>query len=222
MKSFAMGGLAMLLAIAVAGCASNPQHPYVKPTSISFTAAEAGHLPPGFSTALTGGGGPVSWVVQADPSAPPPGFALVQTSNDQTSYRFPMCIYERPMPANVTVSVRFKSIAGTVDQAGGIVLRYSPENYYIARANALEDNVNLFKTVNGNRIKIDEVDAKVAPNTWHTLTFTALGDHLQVIFDGRTVIDAHDKTFRNGGDIGLWTKADSVTAFTDLKIFPRD
>jgi hypothetical protein len=110
--------------------------------------------------------------------------------------------------------------SGKVDEAGGIVLRYTPENYYIARANVLEDNVNLFNTVRGKRSKIDEVPVKVVGGQWHTLRFEAKGRRLKVIFDGKTVIDKNDGTFANSGKVGLWTKADSVSAFSELKIEP--
>ena len=116
-------------------------------------------------------GGPISWVVREDGD----GKVLVQQSSDDTSYRFPMCIYDKAVARDVAVEVKFKAIAGKVDQAGGIVLRFSPENYYIARANALEDNIDLFKTVDGHRLKIGEVDVKVAPGEWHTLRFEAQG-----------------------------------------------
>jgi hypothetical protein len=194
------------------GCATDP----IQPQTISFDSCQSGALPPNFFTALTGGGGPVTWVVRDDPS----GKVLAQESSDDTSYRFPMCIYDKLSARDVAVEVKFKSIAGKTDQAGGIVLRYSPENYYIARANALEDNIDLFRTIDGHRIKIEEVDAKVAPGVWHTLRFEAKGPHLTVSFDGKIAIQADDSTFTDAGKIGLWTKADSVSEFKDLKIEP--
>ncbi len=208
-----------LCAIAVS-CRSIGQGETLKsPIAVGLETAEVGELPKGFTAALTGGGGPVSWAVREDRSAPG-GRAVVQESRDDTSYRFPLCIYDRISAADVSTEVKFKAVAGMVDQAGGLVLRYRPENYYVARANALEDNVNLFKTINGNRIKIAEVPVKVAPAQWHTLGFSARGTHLTVVFDGKTVIESDDATFRGPGKVGLWTKADSVTAFADLRIAP--
>jgi hypothetical protein len=205
--------LLALFMMVVSGCATD----VLQPRAISFDADPAGALPSGFSTALTGGGTlPVSWVVKDDAGEK----VLVQESADDTSYRFPMCIYDKVQARDAAVEVKFKSVAGKVDQAGGIVLRYSPENYYIARANALEDNVNLFKTIDGHRLKIQEVDAKVAPGVWHTLRFEAKGSHLTVTFDGKVAIEAEDSTFTAAGKVGLWTKADSVTEFKDLKIEP--
>jgi hypothetical protein len=210
--------LALMMTGFLCGCATDSME-LTSHRTIGFDSVAIGKLPPNFSTAVTGGGGPGVWTVRED-SPPGGGKVLVQETTDDTSYRFPMCIYNDLVTRNVAVEVKFKAIAGKTDQAGGIVLRYSPENYYIARANALEDNVNLFRTVNGFRSKIDEVEARVTPGQWHTLRFEADGPHLKVIFDGKTVIEKDDTTFTEAGKIGLWTKADSVTAFKDLKIEP--
>jgi len=187
---------------------------------IPFDAGEEGGLPRDFSTALTGGGGPISWVVRRDSTSPDSGYALIQESTDDTSYRFPMCIYDNFKGRDVAVQVKYRAISGKVDQAGGLVLRYRPENYYVARANVLEDNVDLFKTVRGNRSLVQEVPTKVAAGAWHTLRFEAKGRHLTVIFDGKVVIETDDDTFTGSGKVGLWTKADSVSAFTDFEIEP--
>jgi hypothetical protein len=220
MKARTRLGLALpLLAALVASCSGwSSKEEFFQPQTINFDAAEPGQLPAGFSTALTGGGGPISWAVRHDPTAPGGTNVLVQESSDDTSYRFPMCIFDNFQARNVAVEVSCKAIAGKVDEAGGIVLRYTPENYYIARANALEDNVDLFKTIRGQRIKMEEVPVKVTPGQWHTLRFEANGRHLTVIFDGKVVIQTTDSTFKNAGKVGLWTKADSVSAFSSLKI----
>ena len=159
-------------------------------------------------------------MVRDDATAPNSKKVLVQESSNDTSYRFPLCVYDKVMAKDVAVEVKWKALSGNVDEAGGIVLRYTPENYYIARANVLEDNVDLFKTVKGKRSKIEEVTVKVTKGDWHTLRFEARGEHLKVIFDGQTVIEKTDRTFSKPGNVGLWTKADSVSAFTDFKIEP--
>lgn len=215
--------LASLLIVCalIAGCSGLPNRgENFEPQTINFGSSEAGKMPPDFTTALTGGGGPISWVVREDATAPNSKSVLVQESSDDTSYRFPMCIYGKTVARDVAVQVSYKAISGKVDQAGGVVLRYTPENYYVARANALEDNVDLFKTVNGKRSKIEEVPVKVTAGEWHTLRFEAKGQHLKVIFDGEVVIETNDRTFTNAGKVGLWTKADSVSAFSNLKIEP--
>src|SRR6266496_1612744 len=97
-----------------------------------------------FEFARTGKGGPAQWTVTSDTSAAA-GLAIEQTSADRTDYRFPLAIYQPVLAGNVDVTVRFKAIAGKVDQAGGIAVRLSdPDNYYVVRANALDDNVRFY------------------------------------------------------------------------------
>ena len=165
----------LLIVCSLAGgcCGLAGREERFEPQTISFDSCESGELPTEFSNALTGGGGPISWVVREDSNAPNSKKVLVQESSDDTSYRFPLCIFEKAVVRDVAVEVDYKAISGKVDQAGGIVLRYSPENYYIARANALENNIDLFKTVNGKRSKIEEISVNVTPGEWHTLRFEA-------------------------------------------------
>jgi len=209
----------LIVGTLVAGCSGLvSREETFEPQTIKFDSTAVGQLPPDFSTALTGGGGPISWVVREDSTAPDSKKVLVQESSDDTSYRFPLCIYEKTVARDAAVEVLYKAISGKVDQAGGIVLRYTPENYYIARANALENNVILFKTVMGKRSKIVEVPVKVTAAEWHALRFEAKGTRLMVAFDGKVVIEKDDTTFSNPGKVGLWTKADSVAAFANFKI----
>jgi hypothetical protein len=209
----------LLVSALAAGCSEwMSRKETFRPQTIHFNSSEVGKLPPDFSTALTGGGGPISWVVREDSTAPDGKSVLVQESADDINYRFPLCIYEKVIARDVAVEVDFKSISGKLDQSGGIVLRYSPENYYIARANALENNMILFKTVRGQRSKIEEVPVKVTAGEWHKLRFEAKGQHLKIAFDGMVVLEKDDRTFSHPGQIGLWTKADSVSAFDNLKI----
>lgn len=217
-KRFAAASILSL--ISLCGCISHsPLTELHQPLTVAFNISRIDRAPADFTEDLTGGGGPVSWIVRNDPTAGG-GAMLVQESADDTSYRFPMCIYNGVSLRDVSAEVKFKALAGTTDQAGGIVLRYQRENYYVARANALEDNIDLFKTVNGKRIKIAEAAAKVTTNQWHTLAFSAKGPHLKVTFNGQTAIEIDDFTFNSAGTIGLWTKADSVSAFKELKIEP--
>ena len=120
--------------------------------TLDFDDFEPIRLPAGFSAALTGGGPPPSWEIREDPSAPSGTKVLLQVSSDATNYRFPICVYEGWSAKDVEVSVRFKPISGQVDQAAGLVWRYQdPDNYYVVRANALEDNVVLYKVERGQR-----------------------------------------------------------------------
>jgi hypothetical protein len=206
----------LAIAALLVGCAELPNS--AEPQTISFNSGEIGKAPTDFTTALTGGGGPVSWFVREDATSPDGRFVLAQESANETEYRFPLCVYDKVVARDVAVETTFKSISGKMDEAGGVVLRYTPENYYIARANALENNVILFKTVNGKRSKIEEVPAPVSKGEWHKLRFEAKGRHLTITFDSNIVIDRDDDTFSNAGKVGYWTKADSVTEFGNLKI----
>jgi Beta xylosidase C-terminal Concanavalin A-like domain len=187
--------------------------------TVDFDSTAVGELPAGFSTAVTGGGGPAAWRVVEDASAPSGGKVLAQTSTDKTSSRFPLCIYEGLVATDVAVSVRFKPISGTVDQAAGLVARYrDKDHYYVVRANALEDNVRLYKVERGKRTQIAGVNVKVPAKTWQALTLEVNGTHFRVLLNDTLLFEADDRTFRDAGKVGLWTKADSMSYFDDLTV----
>jgi hypothetical protein len=177
--------------------------------------------PPGFSFGRTGQGREGKWVVLTDPSAPSGDHVLAQTDTDDTDSRFPVAVANAPEVKDLRLEVRCKPVSGKVDEACGVVFRFKdPGNYYVARANALEDNVNLYRVVDGKRRQIEGWRGKVTKNTWHSLAIEARGDHLQVFWEGERVVDAKDDTFRDAGKVGLWTKADSVTYFDALTLKP--
>jgi len=174
--------------------------------------------PPGFLFGRTGGGRPGQWLVRADSGAPSGANVLAQLDTDAVNNRFPVAVLDAPSVRDVRVSVRCKAVSGKVDQACGVVARYRDENnYFVTRANALEDNIRLYVVKNGNRREIASWSGKVTPNAWHALQLEVQGDRLQVSWDGQRVIDHHDRTFADAGRVGLWTKADSVTYFDDLR-----
>jgi len=173
-----------------------------------------------FTLWRTGEGEAGQWAVIADPTAAD-GSAIAQVSKDRTDYRFPLAVYKPYSGKDVEVSVRFKPVAGAVDQSGGIAVRLStPDDYYVARANALEDNVRFYRVIKGKREQLASANAKVEPNQWHTLALTAEGDRFTVSFDGKALLSAEDETFEDSGNVALWTKADSVTYFDTISIMP--
>ena len=180
-----------------------------------------GQLPPAFGRSLrTGSGKPGDWQIIADPTASR-GRAIAQLSADATDYRFPLAVYDPADLRNVEASVRFKAVAGRVDRAAGLAVRLTgADDYYVVRANALEDNVNFYRVVKGRRQEIKGATAKVSSGEWHTLMLRAEGDRFTISFDGKTLFTASDKTFGNAGKVALWTKADSVTHFDQLIIRP--
>jgi len=170
----------------------------------------------------TGEGDPAEWTVVADASAEG-GRAIAQVSKDKTGYRFPLAIYKPFSGRDVEVSVRFKPVAGTVDQAGGVVVRLqTPDDYYVVRANALEDNVRFYRVVRDRREQLAGADVKVASDVWHTLALRAEGDHFSISYDGKALFTAEDDAFTGPGKVALWTKADSVTHFDTIAITPLD
>src|SRR5215471_2159351 len=118
--------------------------------SYNFDSDPVGIISPHFHAALTGGGPAPSWIVQADATAPSKPNVLTQTSSDQTDYRFPLAIADDGSFRDLSLKVKFKAVSGRVDRAAGLVFRLKDAgNYYLVRANALEDNYNFYKVVNG-------------------------------------------------------------------------
>jgi hypothetical protein len=172
-----------------------------------------------FEFAVTGGGQPGEWSVVRDDATQ----ALAQTGTDSTDDRFPVAIYRPFSGRNVYVSIRFMAVSGNIDQAGGVVVRFtSASNYYVARANALENNVRFYRVVGGKRQMIAGVDALVSSGAWHTLGIAARDDRFIILFNGRELFGATDAKVPGPGRVGLWTKADSVTWFESIKIKSLD
>lgn len=185
---------------------------------ISIDKMTVGASPENFTIARTGQGGPVQWTIVSDPTAES-GRAIEQTSTDRTDYRFPLAIYDGASAANLLLSVRFKPVAGKIDQAGGFALRlHDADNYYVVRANALEDNVRFYRVVKGRREQLAGANLKVTANEWHTLALRAEGARFTVSYDGKELFTANDGTFVAAGKIALWTKSDSVTRFDRIQI----
>jgi hypothetical protein len=214
------GTLPMLVAAGLA-VPAQPQGG-AKAAIYNFDGDAAGKPPAHFRLALTGQGTPPTWVVQQDPTAPSQPNVLAQTSTDTTDYRFPIAILEEGSFKDFDLSVKFKAVSGKVDQAGGLIFRVQDaNNYYVARANALENKYRLYHVTAGRRRQFASVRVRVTPNQWHTLRVEAVGDRIHCYYDGALKIDATDNTFPNAGRVGLWTKADSVTYFDDLAITPK-
>jgi predicted peroxiredoxin len=180
--------------------------------TINFDDAKAGEAPAGWTATQTGSGN-AKWTIEKDDTAPSKPNVLKQ-SGEAT---YPVCLKTDTSLKDGFVEVKFKSVAGKEDQAGGVIWRAKDaDNYYIARANALEDNVTIYHTIKGSRVAFKNVDHKVKPGAWHTLRVEFQGNQFTVIFDGEKVIEATDDNFSEAGKVGVWTKADSVTLFDDF------
>ncbi len=182
--------------------------------------------PAGFTEALTGGGGPVIWRIQEVDDAPSGQKVITQLSDDNTNRRYPQLVCESFQARDVDVSVRFKTISGQVDASGGLVFRYiDKDNFYVVRANSLEDNIVAYKTEHGKRssigIKGDAdaygVKAEVPHQTWNTLRVYMKGNLMAISLNDERLFEVENDTFTEAGRVGLWTKADAVTQFDDLR-----
>jgi hypothetical protein len=184
---------------------------------LSFDSDAAGRPPAGWTVAKTGSGEP-RWTVEDDATAPS-GAKVVKQSGRAT---YPLLLKEGSNLKDGAVEVQFKALSGSEDRAAGLVWRArDANNYYVVRANALENNVVLYKTVNGKRSELDIVGRRggygvkepVPANKWNTLRVEFAGSRFTVLFNGKRLFDVEDATFPDAGMVGLWTKADSVTAF---------
>jgi hypothetical protein len=185
--------------------------------TINFDADPPATPPAGWTCGSTGGGTPV-WTVEAESGAPSGANVLKQTGKAP----FPWCVKQGTAVANGIVEVKFKPLAGREDQAAGVVWRWKDgDTYYVARANALENNVSLYYTERGRRVTIKYVDAPVPANTWHTLSVEFASTQIRVSLDGKTGIELNDNHVSGAGAVGVWTKADSVTAFDDFTFQAR-
>src|SRR4029077_9191474 len=156
--------------------------------TINFDDATPGAAPPGWTATKTGSGA-AKWMVEKDDTAPSKPNVLKQ-SGEAT---YPVCIKDDTSLKDGFVEVKFKPISGREDQAGGLVWRAKDSNnYYVARANALEDNVTIYHTINGRRTEKKRASMKVASNQWHTLRVDFQGSHFTVAFDGKKALEWDD------------------------------
>ena len=176
-----------------------------------FDDAGSGPAPSGFTVA-TG-----AWQVRTDDTAPSGPNMLVQAAQNEGS-DFNVIVIDEVEFKDLQISVRFKSLSGIEDRGGGPVWRYLDiNNYYIARYNPLEDNFRLYRVVDGRRKMLKSATIAATPG-WHEIRISMTGNHIGCSYDGQLFLEAEDGTFAEAGQVGLWTKADAVTAFDDLKV----
>jgi hypothetical protein len=208
-----MHPLFIALLLAAAAIASQP-----KARMFTFENDAVGGRPSDFEFRRTGRGAEGKWTVELERGGK--NHVLLQSSADKTDYRFPVAVVKNESFHDVTLAVRARPLAGEVDQGFGMVWRYrNADNYYITRCNALEDNCTIYHVINGSRRPFQNHLVKVITNIWHALKVEARGNHFVVWFDGAKVLDTRDDTFQSG-QVGLWTKADSVIEFDDFTIAP--
>lgn len=216
--NFLIGLAVVLLSIGCTRAQANPKFragdrmvPAGQSVGWNFDGESAGTLPSG--TSVLGG----TWEIRKEPDAPSATNVLCQTG----MARYPAVALGNQSFTDLDASVRFKPISGREDRAAGIIFRVQDQdNYYILRANALEDNVNFYRYSGGSRSLIQEGSAKVETGKWQELRVEVRGETMRGYLNGTKVVEATDTSFKAGG-VGLWTKADSVTCFDDLQVTAR-
>ena len=182
----------------------------------SFDDGTLGTVPDNWAMGITGKGIPI-WTLEKDDTAPSTPVVLKQSGKGD----FPWCVKKGSQLTDGFVEVKFKAISGKEDQAAGLIWRWkNANNYYVARANALENNVSIYYIKDGHRktIKYSDVPDSLAVkrNVWHDFRVDFQGNHFRVSFAGKTIIDIKDDHIKGEGAVGVWTKADSITAFDDF------
>jgi hypothetical protein len=190
---------------------------------VNFDNAALGKTPPGWTVAMTNHGSAPRWEIHLDRSAPTQPYVLAQLSPDPARDRCPLAIWDGASMRDGEISVRIKPVAGKEVQAGGIVWRYRDENnYYLARGNAIDQNVQVFRVENGKRVPLMAgVRHEFPVNEWSIMKVTVRGNKFQVYMDHRRVLQVQDSTFTGAGKVGLWTVGDSVTYFDDFRVSPK-
>jgi hypothetical protein len=190
---------------------------------VTFDAGQLGRAPAGWTVPTTNSEVPPRWEVRKDASAATQPYVFAQVSSDPANKRSPLAILNDMFLRDGEVSVRVKPVSGREDQAGGVIWRYRDQNnYYLARADALDKSVAVFKVQNGRQTPIvTGVKHDISANTWCILKIWTRGNRFEVYLDHRRILRGQDNTFSTSGRVGLWTGADSVTYFDDFRVYPR-
>ena len=196
-----------------------------------FGETPAGQTPAGFRSALSGHGKPGEWKIVLDdiPSMFPPlnpqapatakKPVLAQVSQDITDERFPILFYEKETFGDFTFTTRFKTISGKVEQMAGIVFRAQNEtNFYVVRASSLGNTFRFYKVVNGERGTILGPEISIPSGTWHEMSVECKGNKIRCLLNGKEAIPTLTDSSFISGQVGFWTKSDSVSYFSDAKI----
>ncbi|MCD6366471.1 MAG: hypothetical protein J7L46_02910 [Bacteroidales bacterium] len=183
--------------------------------STTFDTGVTDSIPFGWFPAVTGKNTAGHWELIADSGNKSVG----QTSSAGSGYLFNLLILGQPQQKDLVLSVNIKAISGKEDQGGGLVWRYqNADNYYLARANPLENNFRLYKVINGNRKRLKRYSLPVAARTWHNIAITDSANIIKCYFDGQLFLQSTDSTINKAGKTGLWAKADAITSFDNFQL----
>jgi len=192
-------------------------------TTFEFNNYPSGRIPKGWSQFVTGRGNTTDWKIIEDNDIN----VLAQLSDDNPNYHFNVVVFDGFIIKNTELSVKMKGVNGRMDQGGGFVWRFfDKDNYYVVRANPLEDNVVLYKVENGKRTDLPLIgkgrtygtDVEKLGNDWNELKLKVANNLFTVYLNNKQIFQVADDTFTEAGKIGLWTKADAVTYFNEYSI----
>ena len=221
------GLAAAMILVAIAGCVSGQraevgERPKLVAARIvwSFDGDSVGEVPTGWSVCETNPTEALAtWRVIEDATAPSGRrvFALTESRNYDGTYN--LAVADGTSYKDLDLTVRVKAVSGEEDQGGGPIWRAADaNNYYICRFNPLESNYRVYVVKDGRRRQLESAKIDLEAGRWCAIRVTMVGDHITCYLDGRKMLEATDDTFPNPGMIGLWTKADAVTSFDDLRV----
>ncbi len=199
----------------------------LKSKTFDFETYETGTLPQGWSQYVTGNGGETNWKIVDDKG----NKVLAQLSFENPNYHFNDVVFDGFEAKNVELRVRLKGVEGKKDQGGGFIWRFTDkDNYYVVRANPLEDNVVLYKVENGKRTdlplvgkgKTYGVETEPLGSVWNNLRLVVADNLFTIYLNGEELFKVEDDTFIGKGKVGLWTKADAVSYFDDFEVLVTD
>jgi len=220
MNRLAKSLLSAMIAVPLGfGTMSIQAEPAAPAPAWNFDREEPGTLPGEFSIGTMFDGRPAGdWQVLATDRAKSPPHVLAQLMGKGAEHAYKVALIKEVIATDLNLEVSFLPISGKADMGGGLIWRAADDrNYYLARANPLEQNIRVYRVVKGVRHLLENFNQTIDVRQWHTLRITHQGCHVNVFFDDKQVFDLCDKTF-HAGMIGLWTKSDAVTYFDDLRL----
>ncbi|MBM3897909.1 MAG: hypothetical protein FJ358_05225 [Thaumarchaeota archaeon] len=191
---------------------------YTSEIQRNFENETANSLPYGFASHVGGTGSAGVWNIINDDTSPSGPLVIAQTAKDRTPIHFPILIFENGIYSDARISARIKPVDGSVDRAGGIAFKFvDTGNYYVARINALENTIQLYKFLGSRMFPLASIEVLVEVDKWHLLEVETFGPVIRCYYEGKLVIEKEDNSIESG-KAGFWTKSDSVTYFDDFII----
>jgi hypothetical protein len=198
---------------------------------VTFDTGPNGSAPPGWTVITSHRPPEAKWEIRKDQSAPTPPYVLAPVPASNDANRFPLAVLDTMTLRDGEISVRMRPVSGQTEQAAGLVWRYQdPQNFYLARANVLENNVGVYKVVDGHYYPLTPrgtapgtrgVHRIIQRNQWSIFKVAVRGQRISVYVNHRRILEADDSTLNSPGKVGLWTRGDTVVYFDDFRAAAR-